>query len=364
MDDIRLIAIYLPQFHPIRENDMWWGKGFTEWTNVTSAKPLFENHYQPHIPSALGFCDLRLPEVREAQAKLAQKHGIHGFAYYHYWFEGKRLLERPFNEVLDSGYPEFPFCLIWANETWSRRWLGENKDILIKQTYSEEDDIIHARYLMKAFNDKRYIRINGRPVFIIYRPLDFPNIKKTIEIFKTACIKHSIPEIYFIGSNSHARDIDLREYGFDAILNYEPQLGVLDNAFNDNPCEAKANRNMSFGIKSSKLKVYDYALAKEKMIKRTFKYPFFPCSFVSWDNSPRRGENGIIIINNTPELFKHYLLKSIESLKKMDFGKEENLVFINAWNEWAEGNHLEPDIKNGTKYLEVIRDIVFMNKPE
>src|SRR5215216_5464827 len=159
---LRPIAIYLPQFHPIPENDAWWGKGFTEWTNVTRAKPLFKDHYQPHLPANLGFYDLRVPQVREAQAKLAIEHGIYGFCYYHYWFNGKRIIERPVEEVITSGKPDFPFCLFWANETWSRRWLGEEKEILIKQTYSLEDDYKHASYLANVFADERSIKVENR----------------------------------------------------------------------------------------------------------------------------------------------------------------------------------------------------------
>ena len=164
-ESVRAIAFYLPQFHPIPENDAWWGKGFTEWTNVAKARPLFRGHYQPHLPADLGFYDLRLPETREAQAELAREHGISGFCYYHYWFHGRRLLERPFQEVLESGRPKFPFCLCWANEPWSRRWLGEEQDILIAQTYSREDDEAHSEYLSSVFSDERYITVGNRPVF-------------------------------------------------------------------------------------------------------------------------------------------------------------------------------------------------------
>src|SRR5262245_48407283 len=194
-----LIAFYLPQYHPIPENDAWWGKGFTEWTNVSKARPLFRGHDQPRRPTDLGYYDLRVPETRFAQAELARAYGLEGFCYWHYWFEGRRLLERPFNEVLASGEPDFPFCLAWANETWSRRWLGEERDILMKQGYSTEDDRNHGRWLTRAFADPRYIRIGGRPVFLIYRPFDLPEPRATTDAFRGACVKEGLPEPHLIG---------------------------------------------------------------------------------------------------------------------------------------------------------------------
>jgi lipopolysaccharide biosynthesis protein len=219
-DKIRPIAIYLPQFHPTPENDEWWGQGFTEWTNVTKAKPLFKGHYQPHLPTDLGFYDLRLAEVREQQAQLAKEYGIYGFCYYHYWFHGRRILNRPIDEVLDSKKPDFPFMLFWANESWTRRWIGGEKDSLIKQTYSKEDDQSHINWLLdNAFSDNRYIKIVDRPVFVIYRPHDLPNYKETLEIFKETAIKRGFVEPYIVASNSHSQDLK----GFDNILNFEPQ---------------------------------------------------------------------------------------------------------------------------------------------
>ena len=350
-----MIAFYLPQFHPIPENDQWWGKGFTEWANVGKAKPFFPGHYQPHIPADLGFYDLRLPETRLAQAELAARYGIEGFCYYHYWFNGKRLLERPFDEVLSSGEPRFPFCLAWANEPWSRRWLGEERNILQEQTYSLKDDVKHIRWLIKAFCDPRYIRIEGRPLFLIYRPRDLPDPKRTTDVFRDHCIKSGIPEPYLLGTNAHSRHIDCRDLGFDGTLNFEPQLGVLPDFMDDHIRLSKLKRNFEYGVINARLKIYDYSSARRLMNARKKPFPVYPCIFVGWDNTPRRGKNGIIIINSTPKNFESGLSDIVQSTVVKEF--DDRLVFINAWNEWAEGNHLEPDLKYGVDYLEGIKRI-------
>ena len=349
----RLIAFYLPQFHPIPENDGWWGQGFTEWANVIRARPLFKGHYQPHIPADLGFYDLRLSETRVAQAELASKYGIDGFCYYHYWFNGKQLLERPFNEVVSSGKPEFPFCLAWANESWSRRWLGEDKDILIEQTYSSEDDLNHARWLVKIFADPRYIKVDGRPLFLIYRPTHLPEPNRTVEIVRRESIRGGLKEPYLLGINGYCWNVDCRTIGFDGTLNFEPNLGFLADFLDDHAKVSKLKRNLGLGVVSAKLKIYDYGTARGLMHGVERHFPLYPCIFVAWDNSPRRGENGIIIVNSSPEAFEAGLKKIIQSVEIRP--KEERLVFINAWNEWAEGNHLEPDLRHGVGYLEAVK---------
>lgn len=213
---IRAIAFYLPQFHPVPENDEWWGKGFTEWTNVTKAKPAFRNHYQPHLPSDLGFYDLRLPEIREQQAELARQYGIHGFCYYHYWFNGRRILERPLNEVLSSGNPDFPFCVCWANENWTRVWDGGEKELLLKQEYSLEDDRAHIRSLIDTLSDERYIRIDNKPLFLVYRTGLLPNPKMTSDVWREEAQKAGLADLYLVRVESHGDYTDPADIGFDA----------------------------------------------------------------------------------------------------------------------------------------------------
>jgi lipopolysaccharide biosynthesis protein len=350
------IAFYLPQYHPIVENDSWWGKGFTEWTNVARAQPLFPGHYQPHLPADLGFYDLRLAEARQEQATLAKAHGIHGFCYYHYWFHGQRLLERPFNEVLKTRQPDFPFCLCWANETWSRRWLGEERNILIKQTYSKEDDCNHIRWLVDAFSDPRYIRIGERPLFLIYRPHDLPNPKETADIFRQECAKIGLSEPYLVGVDAHQAGFDYRQIGFDETLRFEPQLSVLSGFLDDKVTFSKLLNNAKLGIMNPKLKVYDYTLARHLMSQVRGDFPVIPSIFVSWDNTARRGENGVVMINSTPENFEAGLSEVVDFVRNKPLG--ERFIFINAWNEWAEGNHLEPDQKHGTEYLQAVKRVV------
>jgi len=357
MQKIRPIAIYLPQYHPTPENDEWWGKGFTEWTNVTKANPLFRTHYQPQLPTDLGFYDLRCLQTHIDQADLAKQHGIAGFAYYHYWFNGKRLLNEPIDLILKNKEINFPFCLFWANETWSRRWLGEEREILLEQTYSFEDDKKHIKWLIEVFKDPRYIKVGNRPVLIIYRALHFPDITKTLELFRHECKLAGLSEPYFIASNSHAGDLDLRTKGFDGILDFQPQLGKLDNAFTDKRTIKKLFKNINFGVVNSRLKIYDYYHAKTKMRTR-HKYSYFPCSFVGWDNTPRRGKNGIVIKNSSVDVYKQFLENDIVKLLSNGFSTDENFIFINAWNEWAEGNHLEPDTKNGDKFLKATKAII------
>ena len=355
---IRFIAFYLPQFHPIPENDVWWGKGFTEWTNVAKAKPLFKNHIQPNIPADLGFYDLRLPETRIAQADIAYKHGIEGFCYWHYWFSGKRILERPFTEVLKSGKPDFPFCLAWANESWSGIWHGTPNKILIKQNYPGKQDYIdHAVSLLDAFADKRYIKVDNKPLFIIYKPLEIPDISTFIEVFQETAIKHGLPGLYICGFTDSII-FDPKQYYLDAII-YSGFNQIFFKKF-------YVQKNKFFINKLKNLflhKLFDYPIrrytykiaSKIWMNYPWFDYNYYPVVFPNWDNSPRTGKKGVIITESTPDLFRQHVQQAINRIA--DREAEKKIIFIKSWNEWAEGNYLEPDIRYGSKYLKIIKDL-------
>lgn len=361
---LKYIALYLPQFHPIEENNKWWGKGFTEWTNVTRAVPLFKNHRQPILPADLGFYDLRVEETRMEQAQMARDYGIDGFCYYHYWFNGHKMLERPATEVLKSGKPDFPFCFCWANETWSRRWIGEEKEVLMKQEYSAEDDNIHARYLLSFFADSRYIRIQGRPLFVIYRPGDLPNAAQTVATFKNIAIQNGLPEPFMVASNSHEWDNKkLMSNGFDATLNFRPQLGILPYANSDEFYWGRLKRNLlKFGIPDGKLKLFDYKEALEimQLIEPDSFDKVIPSVFVGWDNTARRGSKGIVMQNNEPHIFEKELLRVTNKL--LQSSTQEPVVFINAWNEWAEGNKLEPDNYYGNAHLAAVKNVKLLHE--
>ncbi len=350
----RTIAIYLPQFHPFKENDEWWGKGFTEWTNVSKARPRFLGHYQPHIPADLGFYDLRLEETRVAQAEMAQKYGIYGFCYYHYWFNGHQLMERPLKEVISSGKPDFPFMLCWANENWTKAWDGKENNILISQNYSDDDDKKHIIYLLEnVFSDPRYIRVEGKPVFCIYKSQLFPNMERTIKIWREIALQYN-EELYLcrmeIPSYSGSNYL---KCGFDAAIEFQPYWGCV--SLQENFFSRILNKCSRTIISKDIVPIaYDYGKFVEKMCERkTVDYKLFPCVTPSWDNSPRRKNNFFAFKNSTPQKYQFWLENVLG--KFVPYSKDENFIFINAWNEWAEGNHLEPDQKWGLKYLEATK---------
>jgi len=349
----RLIAYYLPQYHPIPENDLWWGKGFTEWTNTAKAKPMFKGHYQPHLPTELGFYDLRVPEVREAQAAMAKSHGIEGFCYYHYWFGGKRLIERPFDEVLKTKKPDFPFSLCWANATWSGIWHGAPNKILLEQTYpSMADHDAHFDYLLKAFLDERYITVDGKPIFTIYRAWEIPNIVNVLERWRERAVAAGLKGLYLVGVNTNM-DWRPEDYGLDATTSVKlPQLRPWPT-WQEPVKRLKCWYERKKGLPT----IYKYKdILGELLREEAPDFEDYPNVIHSWDNSPRSGVNGLVFTDSSPELFRTHFKSALELVR--DKPPEQKIIFLKSWNEWAEGNHLEPDSKYGKAFLEVIKEEV------
>ena len=343
----RLVAFYLPQFHPTPYNDEWWGRGFTEWTNVVKAKPRFPGHYQPHLPADLGFYDLRLPETREAQAELAREHGIYGFCYYHYWFTGRRALEQPLNAVLASGKPDFPFCICWANENWTRAWDGLSRKILLEQKYSHEDDLAHIRHLIPFMQDKRYIRVDGKPLLLIYRVELLPTPEATAEIWRREASAAGLGELFLVNVQSPLvrGGTQPQTIGFDAAIRFQPDIKGLGapNKF------VAATRVLRSPLRNDRVISYRrvYLNWKEHPIT---EYRHFECVTPMWDNSARRAREAWIIRNPDPHLYEKWLREAIDRSEPDLSGTK--WVFVNAWNEWAEGCHLEPCKKWGRAFLE------------
>lgn len=349
---LRFVAFYLPQYHPTPENDAWWGKGFTEWTNVTKAKPLFPGHEQPNLPADLGFYDLRVAESRAAQAELARAHGIEAFCYYHYWFGGRRIIERPFNEVLSSGEPDFPFCLCWANQTWSGVWHGEPKKILIEQTYpGAEDHQQHFDTLLPAFTDPRYLKVDGKPVFMIYDPMDIPDLRATVALWREMAAAAGLPGLHLVG-NCFSDEWLPQEYGFDAcIVSRLPALRATWIPWRTPVKRLVRNFKHWRGIPT----IVEYRKVIEGLLrKKTEGFEEYPVAIPNWDNTPRSGRNGLVFAGSTPELFRRHLKDAVAIASDLPQGRQ--FVFLKSWNEWAEGNYLEPDRRFGSQYLEVVRE--------
>jgi lipopolysaccharide biosynthesis protein len=348
---VRVIAYYLPQFHSIPENDLWWGKGFTEWTNVTKSFPRFRGHYQPHLPGELGFYDLRNPEVLYRQAELARRYGLYGFCIHHYWFNGKTLLHAPLRNLLENLDIDIGFCLNWANENWNRSWDGVDKEILIAQKHSPEDDLALAASLERALADPRYIRVDGRPLLMVYRPDKLPDMRATAD----RCRNHFeragygnpflvMPEVY--------GNIDPTEFGMDASAGFPPHNGGFNAPHHIRAYLAKLEHpTESAGVRS-----YDAMMRRAlSNLRNTLsnppsKFPFFPGVCPSWDNSPRRQSGGHVFFGSTPQKYEKWLKAACEFTMQR-YTLDQRIVFVNAWNEWAEGAHLEPDRHYGYAYL-------------
>jgi hypothetical protein len=336
----------LPQFHEIPENNLWWGNGFTEWINTRKAQKLFPEHYQPREPLQDYYYDLTDGNARKWQAEIAKKYGIYGFCYYHYWFKGKRLLEKPFNEVLRTGEPDFPFCLSWANEPWSKKWDGMNDNVLMPQDYGDEEEWKeHFDFLLTAFKDGRYIRVDNKPLFIIYRSASIPRCEEMVLYWQNLAKQNGLEGIYFV----HTLNFEPLVNGFDACVEFEPSYTLTLNLthYGFNLEKAVDGYHQKFNVMDYD-KVWAIILERAETKKHI---KTFLGAFVDWDNSARTGNRALIFKGSTPEKFSHYLTQHI----KQAVNSNCEFLFINAWNEWAEGAYLEPDKKYGYKYLEAVK---------
>jgi lipopolysaccharide biosynthesis protein len=369
MNTIQYLAYYLPQFHPILENDQWWGKGFTEWTNVTKAKPLFKGHYQPILPADLGFYDLRVPEVQEAQAALAKEYGIDGFIYYQYWFgNGKMLLEKPAEAMLKNKNIELPFCFCWANETWRGIWHGlDNPEILIEQTYQGEKGYKkYFEYLVPFFKDERYIKVENKPMFHIYRIKDIPDVQLFFDTFNESARNLGFDGIYFVLSTNETDLLDnVNVHGVVGLdifneIRYNSEKFLMGRYQKTRTLEKRIKRFFGIGRpekigKRKKPLLIDY----EKHIldiNDTIPHDkYMPCVFPNWDNSARSGMKSMIFKHTNPNNWKVHLQNTIQKLR--EYPANPPFIIIKSWNEWAEGNHLEPDRKYGLKWLEVVKQV-------
>lgn len=336
--DPRLIAFFLTQYHPIPENDEWWGKGFTEWTNVTKAKGLFHGHYQPHLPSDLGFYDLRLPETRHEQVKLAKEYGIDGFCYYYYWFSGRRILHRPLEDMLADPEHDMPFCLCWANENWSRRWDAAEHEVLLAQRYLPEDNLEFIKSLEPYLRDSRYIRKDGKPLILVYRPQHLPDPAESARVWRQYCHEAGIGEIHLCAALTHG-NTDYKAFGFDSGVEFPPH-------------------NLSGGAVTDQVSFYDdfsgylfhYKDIADLYWNRSYDGDVYRTVFPSWDNTARRGGRSLVVLNGTPDNYEFWLSRTVDRAR--GDASAGDFVFINAWNEWAEGCHLEPDRVWGRSFLE------------
>ncbi|WP_119165941.1 glycosyltransferase WbsX family protein [Algihabitans albus] len=349
----RIIAFHLPQFHPITENDEWWGKGFTEWTNVAKAKSLFPGHKQPYLPGDLGFYDLRLSETHHGQAELARRFGVEGFCYWHYWFAGRRLLERPV-ETMVSAKVDIKFALSWANQTWSGIWHGAPNRILMEQTYPGiEDYKAHFNALLPFFRDERYIRVGGKPLFCVYRPKDIPDTDVFVETWQDLARKNGLDGIFFVALR-FLRESRTSELGYyDAVTTLRP-------TFRDHLAPQFLRRLLN----NRKFKLAPNLHSYDKAVKTAFLGDYedtFPCVATGWDNTPRSGRSGHVYFGSTPEKFGQHLRDAIQTLKNES--DDRKIVFVRSWNEWAEGNIVEPCARYGDGYLQQIKNAISQPVP-
>ena len=350
--DPKLIAYYLPQMHPTPENNAWWGRGVTEWNNVSRAVPQFVGHYQPRLPGELGFYDLRLKENLQRQIELAQMYGIFGFSWYYYWFDGKRLLDRPLDMFLDDSSLDFPFCLCWANESWTKGFFGSSKEVIMKQSETEESYKNFIQDAVRYLKDERYITIQGKKLLIVYKPHSVPNCPNVLAYWKEYCKQNGVGDLYILGCWTGDEKNDILNLGFDAETEFQP--GSLY------PFNGKINQELPFVNDKFIGEVYSYKkIVEDKFYKRNFiSEGMYNSVMPMWDNTPRRNNHGNRIFHeSSPALYKTWLKDIIEHYQN-DCRLDDNIIFINAWNEWGEGAYLEPDRYYGYAYLEATKEAI------
>jgi lipopolysaccharide biosynthesis protein len=349
---MKVIAFNLPQFHPVPENDTWWGKGFTEWTNVTRARPVVPGHPQPHLPADLGFYDLRLPEARAAQAELAQAYGVDGFCYYHYWFTGRRILQRPVDEIVRLGEPDFPFCVCWANENWSRAWDGSARELLLQQHYSDADDLAHIQHLLPILADRRYIRVGGRPLLLVYRTEELPDPRRTADLWRNEAVRAGVGDLCLARVEGSKDGIDPASIGFDLAIEFAPDWRRAKAKYFNRGYRLLSQLGL-FPKGYFEHNFVEYAdLVQNMLAKQQPPYRRVRCVTPGFDNSARRRKDATIFQNSTPDQYQRWLETTLRAERALQLPADESLVFVNAWNEWAEGNHLEPCQRWGRAYLD------------
>jgi Glycosyltransferase WbsX len=374
---VKLIAMYFPQLHAIPENDAWWGKGFTDWNNVRSASPQYEGHYQPRVPLNNYYYDQSKLETLCWQIELAKKYGIYGFCHYHYWFDGKQLLETPTNLIMENKDIDFPFCLSWANETWSKRWDGRDHHILIQQTHlpTKERWRAHYDYLIKAWTDPRAIKVDGKPVFVIYRPQRIDKIDEMLAYWRELALKDGLPGLYFIFQKQYELPSRSCLNSFDALFQFQPFEAVASPSFNKKSIRhsplfklirslPERYQDMLRGLRAKfvrELTFHDYDEVWKQIIeiRPDEDLTTFPGAYVDWDNVSRYKKRATIFRVASPEKFVKWLAKLVDSMPERNL--PENFIFLNAWNEWAEGTYLEPDERYGYKYLDAVKSALLSN---
>ena len=376
---VKLVALYFPQLHAIPENDEWWGKGFTDWVNVRKARQLFTGHFQPRVPLDDRYYDQSQMETLKWQIGLAKKYGVHGFCHYHYWFDGKQLLETPTNMMLESKELDFPFCLAWANETWSRRWDGQDHHILQEQTHRPEKSLWerHFNYLFRAWSDERAIKIDGKPVFLIYRPHRIEKIDEMFAFWRDLALQRGLPGLFFVAMKQYEYPMPEILKHFDASMHFQPFEALYSPDYQsaavltaDLPIRAlrklpesikvilRAVRDKYFPTRT----FYDYETVWKQILKieRDGNIPTFPGAFVDWDNTARYGNRARLFRGASPERFAYWFRQLVQITATRP--ATEQMIFLNAWNEWAEGTYLEPDTRHGYRYLEAVREALTAQK--